>query len=193
MGNDLPGCAVDLRILQLILLALDRFGSAGVSDIQRPCIGVSINCPSSPHCASPGGAIDFYRIGGVGLTGGNARTIELLQFLDPLVPHGTLAGQVGCRSISLSNLAQFADSCDHQHIDFRNTSEPLNVASPPVAFLGYKSAFQANVGQLYTHSSTRGPANLVQGMKASTSPSIAALPRGGYQSPSKPTPEISSF
>ena len=131
-GSALPGCAVDPRILQILVLAIDRFGSAGVSDIQRPCIGVSLNCPTSSHCQSPGGAIDFYSVGGVVLNGGNARTRDLLQYLDPIVPSGTQAGQVNCRvasPLSLDNFTQFSDSCDHQHIDFRNTNAPLNVDS----------------------------------------------------------------
>jgi surface antigen len=45
----------------------------------------------------------------------------------------------------------------------------------------YEVAFQANNGYLYTFSSISGAANLQQGMKAGTSPSIAALAGGGYE------------
>ena len=46
---------------------------------------------------------------------------------------------------------------------------------------GFEVAFQANTGNLYTYSSVSGTANLSQGMKAGTSPAIAALPGGGYE------------
>jgi surface antigen len=45
----------------------------------------------------------------------------------------------------------------------------------------YQEAFQANTGYLYTYSSASGGTNLQQGMKAGTSPSIAALAGGGYE------------
>lgn len=136
-GQALTGCAVDTRILQVIVLALYRFGSVKVSDIQRPCIGSNLNCgpPTySVHCTDPGKAVDFAIVGGVTLTGSNPQSIQLLKLLDNVVPDGTNAGQYQCRvsagsSLYLVNINQFSDSCSHQHIDFRNTDAPLNLAA----------------------------------------------------------------
>ncbi|MEA9984791.1 DUF4214 domain-containing protein [Subtercola sp. RTI3] len=133
-GQTLGGCAVDVRVLQVLVLVINRFGSLRVSDLQRPCIGSNLNCgpPTySVHCVVPGEAIDFANVGGVGLNGSNAQNILLLQFLDNVVPNGTNAGQSQCRtaagnSLNLANIDQFADSCNHQHVDFRNTDASLN-------------------------------------------------------------------
>ncbi len=45
----------------------------------------------------------------------------------------------------------------------------------------FQTNFQANNGAMYQYSSTNGPASTGQGMMAGTSPSITALPGGGYQ------------
>ncbi|RFA16705.1 hypothetical protein B7R22_02265 [Subtercola boreus] len=130
-GQAIAGCALDTRILQVLVLTVQNFGSLTVSDLQRPCIGSNLNCGAptySVHCLNPGEAIDFTSIGGRGVNGSEAATFELLRFIDSFVPRGTNAGQSNCRSgLSLANINQFSDSCNHQHVDFRNTSAPLNV------------------------------------------------------------------
>ncbi|MEF2978904.1 DUF4214 domain-containing protein [Subtercola sp. YIM 133946] len=134
-GTALNGCGVDVRILQVIVLTLNRFGSARVSDIERPCIGSNLNCGAptySVHCLDPGEAIDFARVGGVTLDGSNTRTRDFLTYLDFFLPRGTNAGQEECRSSSplqLANINQFDDSCNHQHLDFRNTNQPLSASA----------------------------------------------------------------
>ncbi|TQL54860.1 uncharacterized protein DUF4214 [Subtercola boreus] len=130
-GEAIAGCALDIRVLQVLVLTLQNFGSLSVSDLQRPCIGSNLNCGAptySVHCLNPGEAIDFTSVGGRGLNGANTGTFELLRFLDSFVPRSTNAGQANCRSgLSLANINQFSDSCNHQHVDFRNTNAPLNV------------------------------------------------------------------
>jgi hypothetical protein len=134
-GQVIDGCGVDVRILQVIVLTLNRFGSARVSDIERPCIGSNLNCGAptySVHCLDPGEAIDFANVGGVTLNGSNTQTRNLLSYLDHFVPSGTNAGQQECRAsnpLPLTNISQFSDSCNHQHIDFRNTNQPMNAAA----------------------------------------------------------------
>lgn len=115
-------CAVDTRILQILVLTLNQFGSVGITDLNRPCVGNSVNCSFSSHCVLPNRAVDFSRIGGASVNGSNAATIQLLRFLDGIVPAGSNAGQSDCRagagdSIALARMAQFADLCTHQHID----------------------------------------------------------------------------
>ncbi|WP_172582827.1 DUF4214 domain-containing protein [Subtercola boreus] len=159
-GQALSGCTLDLRILQVLVLTLQNFGSLSVSDLQRPCIGSSLNCgpPTySVHCLNPGEAIDFTSVGGNGLNGSNTATFDLLRYLDTFVPRGTNAGQANCRSgLSLTNINQFSDSCNHQHVDFRNTDAALNVSPlpPNLPSLADSSAY---VKGLYTDFLGRTP------------------------------------
>lgn len=116
-----PGCGVDYRVLQTIKIAVDTFGTAGVSDMNRRCTGqIEGAGVRSPHYANGGGhAVDFYALGGSGLTGGDANSMTLLNVLDPRTPNNTYVGQIGCRSASFTNFHQFEDRCNHLHIDFR--------------------------------------------------------------------------
>jgi hypothetical protein len=59
---------------------------------------------------------------------------------------------------------------------FWNTAPYLELKTPS----GFEAAFQANTGDLWTYSSASGASNLEQGMKAGTSPAIAAV-TGGYE------------
>ncbi|MGH1526863.1 hypothetical protein ACRAWC_24080 [Leifsonia sp. L25] len=126
-GRAVPGCGVDYRVLQAISVALDNFNQVGVSDINRRCTGqIEGAGTDSAHYADGGGhAVDFYLLNGSPLTGGDAKSVELIKILDPLVPDGTGLGQVGCRSsMSLSNFKPFDDTCNHLHIDFLRSSGP---------------------------------------------------------------------
>jgi|GEM_PF-849404 len=57
---------------------------------------------------------------------------------------------------------------------------PLKGGSTPPPPSGFGVAFQANTGHLWTYMSSGGGKDLDQGMKAGTSPAIAAVP-GGYE------------
>ncbi|WP_426625902.1 hypothetical protein ACPPVW_07645 [Leifsonia sp. McL0607] len=120
-GKVVPNCGVDYRVLQAISVALDNFSQVGISDINRRCTGqIEGAGTDSAHYADGGGhAVDFYLINGSPLTGGDARSVQLIRLLDPLVPSGTGLGQIECRaSFSLEHFAPFADTCNHLHIDF---------------------------------------------------------------------------
>lgn len=120
-GKVVPNCGVDYRVLQAISVALDNFSQVGVSDINRRCTGqIEGAGTDSAHYADGGGhAVDFYLLNGSALTGGDARSMQLIRLLDPLVPSGTGLGQVECRqSMDLSHFAPFDDTCNHLHIDF---------------------------------------------------------------------------
>jgi hypothetical protein len=125
-GTVTARCQVDPRVLQILVLTMQHFGSVGISDLGRPCVGSTLNCPSSPHCSIPNLAIDFISIGGQGLNGSTAPDIALLRYLDTLLPDGAWAGQSECRAASgdpihLDHIGQFADTCNHQHVDIRGT------------------------------------------------------------------------
>ena len=120
-GQAVNGCGVDYRVLQTIKVAVDNFSKVGVSDINRHCTGqIEGAGTASSHYANGGGhAVDFYILNGHGLTGADADSLKLIRLLDPLVPPGTNVGQAECgRSISLTNMVQFDDTCTHLHIDF---------------------------------------------------------------------------
>lgn len=123
-GTVTARCQVDPRVLQILVLTMQHFGSVGISDLGRPCVGSTLDCPSSPHCTIPDLAVDFISIGGQGLNGSNAADIALLQYLDTILPSGAWAGQSECRDaagdpIHLNHIGQFADTCNHQHVDIR--------------------------------------------------------------------------
>ncbi|AGW40332.1 hypothetical protein O159_00580 [Leifsonia xyli subsp. cynodontis DSM 46306] len=120
-GKTVPGCGVDYRVLQTISIALDHFAQVGVSDINRRCTGqIEGAGTESAHYTDGGGhALDFYLLNGSPLTGGDAKSIQLIKILDPLVPAGTGLGQIECRpSLRLDSFQPFSDSCNHLHIDF---------------------------------------------------------------------------
>jgi len=126
-GRVVPGCGVDYRVLQAIDVALDTFGSVGVSDINRRCTGqIEGAGTESAHYADGGGhAVDFYLLDGHPLTGGDAESIKLIQALDPIVPDGSGLGQIECRaSMDLQNFKPFDDTCNHLHLDFLNAQGP---------------------------------------------------------------------
>jgi len=120
-GVAVPGCGVDYRVLQVIQVAVENFGTVGVSDINRRCTGQIEGAGSeSAHYANGGGhAVDFDMLDGHSLSGGDAESLRLIAILDALVPQGTHVGQMECRSsITLRNLVPFDDTCTHLHIDF---------------------------------------------------------------------------
>ena len=120
-GKAVPDCGIDYRVLQTISVALAHYRQVGVSDINRRCTGqIEGAGTDSSHYADGGGhAVDFYLLDGQPLTGGDAKSVELIQLLDPLVPAGSGLGQVGCRqSMALTNFQPFDDTCNHLHIDF---------------------------------------------------------------------------
>jgi hypothetical protein len=126
-GRAVQSCGVDYRVLQAISVALDNFNQVGVSDINRRCTGqIEGAGTDSAHYADGGGhAVDFYLLNGSPLTGGDAKSVELIRILDPLVPDGTGLGQIGCRSsMDLSNFKPFDDTCNHLHIDFLKSDGP---------------------------------------------------------------------
>jgi hypothetical protein len=133
-GTATPECSVDVRVLQVMVLLLERFASVAVSDLGRPCAGMSLDCPGSAHCSTPDRAVDIVSVGGEPVDGYSSADAALLRFLDPIVPRGTAAGQSQCRAqhdqpaITLANITRFPDACTHQHLDFHATTAPLRMA-----------------------------------------------------------------
>jgi hypothetical protein len=124
-GHAVTNCGIDYRVLQAISIALDNFNQVGISDINRRCTGqIEGAGTDSAHYAQGGGhAVDFFLLNGSPLTGGDAKSMQLIRILDPLVPDGTGLGQVGCRSsMNLTNFKPFDDTCNHLHIDFLKSS-----------------------------------------------------------------------
>ncbi|MCS5498219.1 hypothetical protein NY547_13295 [Cnuibacter physcomitrellae] len=123
-GQAVPACGVDVRILQVIVLALQIFDQVGVSDINRKCTSqIEGAGTASSHYFNGGGlAVDFYLLNGRSLTGADGNSIRLITALDPVMPDGARVGQAACRTnagtaISTSHFAQFEDTCNHLHID----------------------------------------------------------------------------
>ena len=129
-GTVTANCHIDVRVLQLLVAALHKFKSIGISDINRPCIGSKQNCGFSAHCFNPATAVDFYMVGGHTLTGANQPSIDLLTFIGPIIPAGSQVGQSDCRAgagtpLQLPGIKQIADTCNHVHVDFQRTTAEL--------------------------------------------------------------------
>jgi hypothetical protein len=121
-GEVHENCGVNLAILQIITVAVNTFGSVGISDINRLCTGQYLGNPNSSHWANGGGhAVDFFSLDRTPTTGADANAIKLLNILAPLMPAGSATGQVQCRadagtSIEFAGLHQFNDGCNHIHL-----------------------------------------------------------------------------
>lgn len=121
-GEVHENCGINLAVLQIITVAVNTFGSVGISDINRLCTGQYLGNPNSSHWANGGGhAVDFFSLDRTATTGADANAIKLLNILAPLMPEGSATGQVQCRSdagtsIEFAGLRQFGDSCDHVHL-----------------------------------------------------------------------------
>ncbi|KQP57843.1 hypothetical protein [Agreia sp. Leaf283] len=129
-----PDCGIDLRILQVMVIAVRSFNTVAVSDINRKCTGqIEGGGTSSSHYTNGGGhAVDFYLINGASVPGADANTVKFAEILDPIMPPGSNLGQGECRSsagisLNLQNFREFSDSCTHMHIDVGNATEGLNV------------------------------------------------------------------
>jgi hypothetical protein len=129
-----PDCGIDLRILQVMVIAVRSFDSVAVSDINRKCTGqIEGGGTSSSHYINGGGhAVDFYLINGASVPGADASTVKFAEILDPIMPKGSNLGQSGCRTsagiaLNLQNFKEFSDSCTHMHIDVGSATEGLDV------------------------------------------------------------------
>lgn len=131
-GKNVPDCGVDIRILQIIVIATRHFDRVGISDINRKCTGSLLGAGvNSAHYAEGGGhAVDFYSLDGRPITGADGLSIRLIGLLDPLVPQGSRIGQSDCRAaagvpLALTHFGQIEDDCHHLHVDVRYATGPL--------------------------------------------------------------------
>ena len=121
-GDAKENCGIDTRILQVITIATNTFGSVGISDINRACTGQVLGSGlTSPHSANGGGhAVDFYSFDRMPTTGADANALKLLKALSPVMPAGSGTGQSQCRAdagVTLDlSMSQFRDYCNHVHI-----------------------------------------------------------------------------
>ncbi|MGG7453057.1 hypothetical protein ACQ3HE_19335 [Plantibacter auratus] len=131
-GTAVEGCKLDVRTLQFITLALDKFGNIGLSDLNRQCTGSLLGAgEGSSHWVKGGGmGVDFTVVGGAALDGRNSESLALIDLLSSVAPDGTRVGQIQCRSgQTWPHLTEIVDSCNHVHIDFAYTDQPLNITS----------------------------------------------------------------
>jgi hypothetical protein len=121
-GTSTPQCAIDVHILQAMVLVVNNFQAVGVSDLNRRCTGETPGAgTASQHWK--GKAVDFTALNHQSLDGANPVALQMIQLLDPIMPHGSALGQSQCRSAagdSLNHLVnftvQFSDTCTHQHL-----------------------------------------------------------------------------
>lgn len=189
-GGATPGCQVDTRVLQTIVIVVKRFGSLQINDLNRKCPTMShpYTCAQntgSLHCSDPSVAMDFGSVGGNTVNGTNDTTHVLLDFLDTFVPAGTHALQDVCSGsgfrrgwtfTNMSGISGVTDACNHQHVDFSNVSAPLSI-TPSSYSAGTGVAVRANTGTLWTWSGSAGTpgfaANSGRQIKDGTSPALA--------------------
>lgn len=121
-GEAHENCGINLAVLQIITIAVNTFGSVGISDINRLCTTQFLGNTDSSHWANGGGhAVDFFSFDRTPTTGADANALKLLTILSPLMPEGSATGQVQCRanagtSVELPGMHQFEDYCNHVHL-----------------------------------------------------------------------------
>ena len=132
-GTVVPDCGIDVRTLQIMVLAARNFDRVGVSSINRKCTGDLIGGGiQGPHYRDGGGdAVDFYMLDGRNLTGADGLSLRLIGLLDPIVPQGARIGQSDCRAtegvrLQLQHFGEFPDTCHHLHVDVARTDGLLN-------------------------------------------------------------------
>lgn len=132
-GTPVPDCGIDVRTLQIMVLAVRHFDRVGVSSLNRKCTGDLIGGGmQGPHYRNGGGgAVDFYMLDGRNLTGADGLSLRLIGLLDPIVPDGARIGQSNCRaatgvSLKLQHFGEFSDTCHHLHVDVARTNGQLN-------------------------------------------------------------------
>ena len=131
-GKVVPDCGIDVRILQIIVIAARNFDRVGVSSINRKCTGELLGAGifSSHNVDGGGHAVDFYSLDGRNLTGADGLSLRLIGLLDQAVPDGSRIGQSQCRTqagvpLTLQHFRQFEDSCTHLHVDVMNATKQL--------------------------------------------------------------------
>lgn len=127
------GCQVDVRVMQIAVLALHWYGEVGFSDLGRSCVN---DCSAgigtaSLHCMSPDLAIDFTSLGGQPLSGNDSRSVDFVRRLATVLPPGAGIGQSDCRaengtSVDTPGIRQFPDGCTHLHVEVGVGTGPLN-------------------------------------------------------------------
>jgi hypothetical protein len=123
-GRDVPNCGINVRILQIIVIAVRNFDQVTVGDINRHCTGQIAGAGVfSSHWLDGGGhAVDFAALNNRAINGADADSLKLISLLDPVVPSGSRIGQSGCRAargihLGTQNFTQFNDTCNHLHVD----------------------------------------------------------------------------
>lgn len=118
--NVRTNCDVNLGVLQIIAISIEKYDSIGISSINRLCKEQYLGNPTSRHWVEGGGhAIDVITIGGDSVVGSGPGTEKLLTLVGPHLPAGSGIGQINCRSnpYHYPGVIYFNDSCNHQHID----------------------------------------------------------------------------
>jgi hypothetical protein len=133
-GTATEQCRLDVGVLQVITFALQHFETLKVSSLNRRCTSETPGAGTRSYHWK-GQAVDFSVIDGRVATGWDANSLKLTQLLDPYMPAGLAGvGQSDCRadhgvSLMLSNFIQFADGCNHLHVEIRQPDTPLNFPS----------------------------------------------------------------
>lgn len=133
-GTASASCQIDVRVLQLIILGVEWYGHVTVSDLNRLCRGdCSIGAGVfSMHCKSPSLALDLVDLGGMGLSGADAKSVDFVRRLATVLPSGSGIGQSDCRAdagifVQTPGIRQFADGCTHLHLELPLSQEPLKI------------------------------------------------------------------
>lgn len=121
-GQRIPDCGLDIGVLRVMVYVLHKFGSFGVSDLNRRCTGQleGAGVYSAHYMYEFGRAVDFIAFGGVITTGADANAYALIRDLDTgVVPEVQRVGQLACRGAAItSTIEEFPDPiCNHLHVD----------------------------------------------------------------------------
>lgn len=155
-----PRCDIDPRVLQTLVVSIKNFGTVKINDLNRWCANDGeYNCtgefhPPSPwHCRIPAVAVDFGRVGTQRTNGWGDGSNQLIALMNQFMPANTHLGQQGCygrpsmASLGYGNLTnEFADACNHLHVDIGQSSGGLRVTSAAGLPIGVQDSVQATAG-----------------------------------------------
>lgn len=123
LANGDGSCSVNPTILKMLVGIIEEGHTITMSSLNRRCTGVlTASGTASYHYREGGGhAVDVVSFDGQGTNGGNAASVKYLKLALKYIPSGSGVGQFQAGGCGASfdfpeGISNFADSCNHVHI-----------------------------------------------------------------------------
>ncbi len=123
LANGNGSCKINPTILKMLVGIIEEGHTITMSSLNRRCTGVlTASGSASYHYRDGGGhAVDVVSFDGQGTNGGNAASVNYLKLALKYIPSGSGVGQFQAGGCGASfdfpeGISNFADSCNHVHI-----------------------------------------------------------------------------